>query len=67
MLEQLNKLLMHYGYSTGVGLKMQLFLELFTLEMEGSSQPLQEAYIGGELIKPEINKKCRSFFLNGSI
>ena len=35
---------MHYGCRTSVGLKMQLFLELLTLEMGISSQPLQESY-----------------------
>ena len=44
MVEQLNKLLMHYGCSTGVGLKIQLSMELFTLEMGILSQPLQESY-----------------------
>ena len=31
MLEPLNELLMHYGCITGVGLKMQMLLEFFTL------------------------------------
>ena len=44
MVEQLNKLLMHYGCSTGLGLNMQLSLEILTLEMGISSQPLEEAY-----------------------
>ena len=35
---------MHYGCRTGVVLKMQLSLELLTLEMGISSQPLQESY-----------------------
>ena len=44
LVEQLNKLLIHYGCRTRVGLKMQLSLELPTLEMGISSQPLQESY-----------------------
>ena len=44
LVEQLNKLLMHYGCKTSVGLNMQLSLELLTLEMGISSQPLQESY-----------------------
>ena len=44
LVDQLNKLLMHYGCRTSVGLKMKLFLELLTLEMGISSQPLQESY-----------------------
>ena len=44
LVEQLNKLLMHYGCRTSVGLKMQLSLELLTLEMGISNQPLQESY-----------------------
>ena len=44
MVEQLNTLLMHYGCSTVVEIKMQLSLELFTLEMGILSQPLQESY-----------------------
>ena len=31
LVEQLNKLLIHYGCKTSVGLKMQLSLELLTL------------------------------------
>ena len=33
LVKQLNKLLMYYGCKTSVGLKMQLSLELLTLEM----------------------------------
>ena len=44
MVGQLNKIMMHYGCSTGEGLKIQVSLELLTLEMEISSQPLQESY-----------------------
>ena len=44
LVEQLNKLLMHYGCRTSVGLKMQLLLELLTLEMGILSQRLQESY-----------------------
>ena len=44
LVEQLNKLLMHYGCKTSVGIKMQLSLELLTLEMGISSQPIQESY-----------------------
>ena len=44
MVEQLNKLMMHYDCITGVGLKIQLSLELLTLKMGISSQPLQESY-----------------------
>ena len=35
---------MHYGCRTSVGLKMQLSLELLTLEMGISIQPFQESY-----------------------
>ena len=44
LVEQLNKLLMHYGCKTSVCLKMQLSLELLTLEMGVLIQPLQESY-----------------------
>ena len=44
MVEQLKKLLMYYGCSTGVGLNMQLSLELITLEIGISSQLIQESY-----------------------
>ena len=40
LVEHLKKLLMNYGCKTSVGLNMQLFLELLTLEMGISSQPL---------------------------
>ena len=41
--KQLEKLLIHYGCKTSVGLKMQFSLEILTLEMGISSQPLQES------------------------
>ena len=44
LVEQLNKLLINYGCKTSVGLKMQLSLELLTLEMGISRQPLQDSY-----------------------
>ena len=44
LVEQLNKLLMHYVCKTSVGIEMQLSLELLTLEMGISSQPLQDSY-----------------------
>ena len=44
MVGQLNKIMMHYGCSTGEGLKIQVSLELLTLDMEISSEPLQESY-----------------------
>ena len=44
LVEQLSKLLMHYGCKTIVGLKMQLSLERLTLEMGILSKPLQESY-----------------------
>ena len=44
LVEQLKKMLMHYGLKTSVGTKMQFYLELLTLEMGISSQPLQESY-----------------------
>ena len=44
MVEQLKKLLIHYGCITSGGLKMQLSLELLTLEIGISSQLLQESY-----------------------
>ena len=40
LVEQLKKLLMYYGCKTSVGLKMQLSLELLTLEMGILIQPL---------------------------
>ena len=43
LVEQLNKLLMHYGFKKSFGLKIQLSLELLTLEMDISIQPLQES------------------------
>ena len=44
LVEQLSKLLIHYGCITSLGLKMQLSLELLTLEMGIPRQPLQESY-----------------------
>ena len=44
LVEQLNKLLMHYRFRTNVGLNMQLSLEVLTLEMGISSQSLQDSY-----------------------
>ena len=44
LVEQMNKLLIHYGCRTSVELNMQLSMELLTLEMGISSQPLQVAY-----------------------
>ena len=35
---------MHYGCKTSIGIKMQFYLELLTLEMGISSQPLQDSY-----------------------
>lgn len=44
LVEQANKLLMHYGCQSSVGLKMQMSIELLIVEMGISLQPLQESY-----------------------
>ena len=44
LIGQLNKLLIHYGCNLGLGLEMQVTMELLASELGMSSQPLQESY-----------------------
>ena len=44
LVEQSNKLLMHYGCQSCVGLKLQISMELLVVELGVSLQPLQESY-----------------------
>ena len=44
LVEQADKLLMHFGCRTGVGLKFQCSWEFLVLELGISSQPLNESY-----------------------
>ena len=41
---QLNKLLMHYGCKSSIGMKLTISLAYLTLEVGMSDQPLQESY-----------------------
>jgi hypothetical protein len=43
-IDQVNKLLMHFGCPSNLGLKMQASLERMIVEMGVSMQPLQESY-----------------------
>ena len=44
LIGQLNKLLIHYGCNSGLGLEMQVTMELLATELGMLSQPLQESY-----------------------
>ena len=44
LVPQTNKLLMHYGCQSSIGLKMQLSFELLITELGLSLQPFQESY-----------------------
>jgi hypothetical protein len=44
LIAQLNKLLMHYGNQSCLGLKMQNTMELLVMELGMSLQPFQEDY-----------------------
>ena len=48
LIDQLNKLLMHYGCTSNNGLKLKILLEYIICEMGISDQPLQEDYNGFE-------------------
>jgi hypothetical protein len=41
---QISKLLVHYGCQSGLGIQMQVTMELFLMELGISAQPLQESY-----------------------
>jgi hypothetical protein len=43
-LAQINKLLVHYGCQSGLGIQMQVSMELLITELGISSQPFQEPY-----------------------
>ena len=43
-LEQTNKVLIHYGCPSNLGMKMKILLEYMILEMGISLQPFQESY-----------------------
>jgi hypothetical protein len=42
--QQINKLLIHYGYKTSIGLELQVLVELFIIELGISMQPFQESF-----------------------
>ena len=44
LVAQTNKLLMHYGTASGLGMKMKVSLNLMLLELGISSQPFRESY-----------------------
>ena len=48
LVAQINKLLMHYGCKSNVGLELKISLEYMICEMGISDQPLQESYKGFE-------------------
>jgi hypothetical protein len=43
-LAQINKLLVHYSCQSGLGIQMQVSMELLIMELGVSSQPFQESY-----------------------
>ncbi len=50
---QINKLLIHYGCQSSLGLKMQLSMELLIAELGLSLQPFQQSYKRfGEWVTP---------------
>ncbi len=46
LIAQISKLLVHYGYGcqSGLGIQIQVTMELFLTELGISAQPLQESY-----------------------
>jgi hypothetical protein len=44
LVAQMAKLLIHYGCQSGLGIQMQVTMELFLTELGISAQPLQESY-----------------------
>ena len=44
MIAQVVKLLTHYGCRSGVGIQLQVSMELFTIELGLSTQPLPESF-----------------------
>jgi hypothetical protein len=44
MIAQVAKLLTHYGCRSGVGIQLQVLMELLIIELGLSAQPLQEPY-----------------------
>ena len=44
LIGQLNKLMIHYGYPSFLGLEIKASLELLILELGVTPQPLQESY-----------------------
>ncbi len=45
LVAQITKLLVHYGCQSGIGIKMQVSMELILTELGISAQPLQESYV----------------------
>jgi hypothetical protein len=44
LIAQISKLLVHYGCQSGLGIQMQVTMELFLTELGILAQPLQESY-----------------------
>ena len=44
LLGQVSKLLVHYGCKTGVGIEMQVSMEIFATELGMSAQPMQVSW-----------------------
>jgi hypothetical protein len=45
LLGQITKLLIHYGCTSGIGIQMQVTMELLLTELGVSLQPLQESFV----------------------
>ena len=45
LVAQANKLMMHYGCQSSVGLRLQMSMEFLIIELGISLQPLQESYV----------------------
>ncbi len=45
LIAQLNKLLVHYGCQSGIGIQMQVTMELLITKLGILAQPLQEPYV----------------------
>jgi hypothetical protein len=65
MIAQVGKLLTHYRCQSGIGIQLQVTMELFIIELGLSAQPLQESYenygkrITHSWIKSVWEKVCR--------
>ena len=43
-IQQLNKLMMHYGCPSGIGIKVQVSMDLFLIELGRAHQPFDESF-----------------------